>query len=596
MCYAAPMPVPIRILLALLAGWPLPALAQAAGPATPPAPAAPGAPVLSDAPFDPAPYLAPARWSDGCYGVTLSEPAGMKRNPGTASWLFQDGQVQYRISASFVLPPPRTDNQRPMAMSLKETQAVVLTNLTTGRAAARPLPNFTRDFLADKHPCSVSYALLQPQARRGNAQAPEAFLIGVGVLQVSPHCTLALTLACRVPTGAETELPQLVDAQRKLEAMLASARTTPESTLAAVREAQLTRGEAFLESLTPERTQAALAAFGPARLLRVAASAPGGPHDIGWMRWEMRHQDAAWYKEHPAAAAGVDKLRQPGVKVTVKSHTQSGECSADTDQSFFYADESGQVLAFLRKPPVKPGAGATQEELLAAVEASKHSFYDAWQRTTTFRSAGKDGAAKPQTVAEAGYLTLLPNSPGTGQLRVEWSGTTPPGLASFFSTNPDWRKKVDQLWDRVETTVKDSDGGLPVGGHPIKAKTDDGKNMNGDLTENKWPIPLDPRRPYLSQAQAALMPWLLPPDPGSYAFCFYSQEARRPGICLFKVAEARPDGSRAVFFRPALDQGEQVFEFDAAGKLRHIVPSPDMLLIPSTTEELSRIWKLGELR
>jgi len=548
-------PLATPLLLAALAH---PAWAQSAAPAPTSAPAAPASPSLSQASFDPAPYLAKTRWADGCYGVSMGEPAGMRRTAETAHWLFQEGPIQYGISASFILPPPRTNDERATPLALKDTLTAVLANLTNGQGAAIPLPQFTRDFLADKHPCTVAYALAQPQIhRRAGAPAQDAFLIGVGAIQINPRCHLALTLICRIPAGAADDLPYLVDAQRKLEAALGSVHTTPEEILATVRNAQLERGEQLLQSLTPDRTQAALADFGSPQLLRVVQHGA----DVGWAQWEMRHQDAHWYQTHRVQTADVDGLGQSGIKVAVKSHTQSADASADVTQTSFHPDRS---------------------------------VYDAWRRTTTWReNIAKTKSSVPpvpQTTSETGYLTRLPGRPEVAQLNVEWTGSTPAELSHFFSTNPDWRKPayLGKFWGGSV-----ANGDAPIDGRAISAGPDNGKNLNGDLTQKKWPIPLDPRRPYLSQAQAALMPWLLPADTAqSYAFCFYSQEAKHPGICLFKVAP-HADGTRTVVFRPALDQPEQAFELDAKGKLLHITPAPDIRLIPATTEEMARIWKLG---
>ncbi len=546
-------PPPLLALLVLIAA-PAPAQEGAA-----PAKAAPA--TLSQATFDPAAYLTGSRWADGCYGVSLIEPKNMRRSATSARWLNPGRGAEYDITLNFLLPPPRADNRPPQPLFLKDSAASMQGNLAGGLALATPLPDFTRDFEVEKHPCTVSYCLLQPKAKRNEAPA-DSFLVGIGVLQVTPYNHLVLRLVARIPAGTQGELPHLVEAQRTLEAMLKSARTTPESTLLALREAQLERGQQALSLLIPERITKAVP---PAHLLRIVQN----DKDMGWMRLALRQQDEAWYRTHPPKPDSVDGLGQPGLLVAVQTHTQSDDpkdgSAVDVQQTFFKSDASP---------------------------------YETWQRTTTWREA----KAAAQSSAEIGFL--LPPKDKTpaaiASLCVEWAGSTPANMANFFSANPQWRQTLDSQWNKIESGLSgiqrrpevQPPGRNNPRGRTVSADVDkDGKPIpiHGDLYKAKWGIPL--AQPYLSQAHAWLMPWLLPADRAqSYSFAFYSPESKRPGFCLLRVVPAG-DGSRQVFFRPALDQPEQVFSFDGHGKLLRIQLPDGTALIPASVEELARIWK-----
>ncbi len=509
--------------------------------------------------FDPKDYLGETHWADGCYGIWLTEPKHMRRSPPSARWIDPTKGAEYDITLNFLLPPPRADNQPPEPLSLQDTLVRLQGNLAGGAGEAVALPELSREFSVDKHPCAVSYCRIQLKAARNGAPA-DGFLVGIGVLKITDYNQLVLRMVARIPAGARGELPHLVEAKRTLEAMLQSVRTTPESTLLALRQAQLERGGTAAKLLTPQRIAKTVP---PAHLLRIV----NGGKDIGWMRLALRQQDDAWYAKHPPKPDSVDGLRQPGLLVAVQTHTQSDDPkdadAVDVQQTFFKSDASP---------------------------------YETWQRTTTWRPAG----APAQSSAEIGFFLPPRERAATAiaNLCVEYAGSTPANMANFFSTNPQWRQKMDSQWNKLDQNL----GGLRVAsgeqqgsaterGHTIAAARDNGQNIHGDLYKCKWGVPL--AQPYLAQAHAWLMPWLLPADSAqSYSFAFYSPESKRPGFCLFKVAPA-PDGSRQVFFRPALDQPEQVFSFDAQGKLLGIQLPDGTALIPASVEELARLWKFS---
>lgn len=512
--------------------------------APPPAAAADAPAGLSQAAFDPKDYLAQTRWTDGCYGVSLAEPKDMKRvnfpEPHSpARWTAKNGSVDCDITASFLLPSGHSEDKAAPELSLKNTAAFLLSNLTAGQGAAYPLPQFSRDLIADRHAVTVAYYLMKPLTRRNDAPA-DAFLTGAAIVRVNPRCHFMLRLTCRIPAGTQGELPFLMEAQRRLEAMAGSIRLVPEATMTALREAQLARGADVLARLP---ASAALP-LPPECLLRIVQD----DRDIGWMKLEARQQDKAWYAAHPPAGNSVDGLRTPGLKVTVRAHTQDAGAQADVLQSFFKSGDS---------------------------------LYESWQRTSTFRATAQEQAL---TASEMGSV-LPAQGKRPPMLQVEWAGTTPPGLAHFFRANPQWRQKQAERAVNTPGTAPKTE--LPRGA--IAATADAGKSLGGRLEKEYWEM----ARTSLSQAHAWLLPWLLPKDiPQSYAFAFYSPEAKHPGFCLFKVAPAA-DGSRAVAFRPALDQPEQVFQFGPDGQLRRIDLPDGTSLVPATAEKLAEIWKLA---
>lgn len=101
-----------------------------------------------------------------------------------------------------------------------------------------------------------------------------------------------------------------------------------------------------------------------------------------------------------------------------------------------------------------------------------------------------------------------------------------------------------------------------------------------------------PKDGYLSQPALYLISPLLPRD-GDNEYAFYSYYPNT-GTISFRTVRCvgKGDNSFTIYSRPAPDQAEQISEYNQAGLLTNRSLSEGRDVVPTTRQELARIWKV----
>lgn len=112
-------------------------------------------------------------------------------------------------------------------------------------------------------------------------------------------------------------------------------------------------------------------------------------------------------------------------------------------------------------------------------------------------------------------------------------------------------------------------------------------DLRGRVSEQAWVVP---ETAYLNQIQVWALSRVLPPEPAVYGFSAYHPRSGRPGLRTVEV-QLRPDGGRLVLDRPNSRLSPTRVVFDADGRFVESVDPAGLRTVPTTPEELARLWQ-----
>lgn len=360
----------------------------------------------------------------------------------------------------------------------------------------------------------------------------EPWLFGIALLQLDDTSMMVLRLEC--PRNA------FVPSICTFESMVHSVRVESAGDVSRRMRQWVDNGEALLASISDEQYEQALRAD---RLFRIVES----NRDIGYQRvWQRRH-DPGYYdalvqrlqRDNPdAQLEGVDAFRITGNAMVIQTHYEVGNTQIDTMQEYV-EDQNGVGEYWQIKSSLTD-------------KANPHSDYTgAWVET------GLRGMANF-------------NNKLVDRIQVVREGTPPRQMTEFVLA----RERDPERRLRFPSARPDM---VP----------------SGDMTRHSWATP---PKAYISAIDAMVLPALLPADrQATYAFFAYHIESTTIAWRIMRV-QPLDNGGKLVHLRPTIDLAEQTIEYDANNELVRWTFHDGRQMLPTTREELNRIWRARNTR
>jgi hypothetical protein len=257
----------------------------------------------------------PRRWSEPAFGISLLPPppeqAQIIDHPADGALLHIVGREGYLIIAS--LRETKTDVERDRAVADVVTQTLSI-------YPAKPMGQ-AHLLRAAERDVAVIYYRVDPSAGAGEkSAAPKAdpWLLGQTIVFLYPQQLLVFEI--RATTTALEKVNLVV------EALLDSLAVMPPEELAALRQAQLQRGDDWLKTVTADQLRAAAP---PERWLRILE----GDIDVGYLRYRCTEDEAVTRK---------------GLRLEMQSRVVQGLMATDFLANFFMADDGSTEIWSIR--------------------------------------------------------------------------------------------------------------------------------------------------------------------------------------------------------------------------------------------------------
>lgn len=509
----------------------------------------------SDPSVDADDWLAPSRWGEVRYGLTIRQPIDSLRleqpsDGALVRWVVpgelnitlevHQGLMADRSMQETIVNPDGSagaagDGSSVGFQPLRLDALVRDLTAAIETAVAQEVVNTgLHDWInVGEYNGYINYFVIHP---RGDGAQP--WLHGIALIKIDELNVIVMRMECQ-PQATELGL-------NTFEAMIHSIELEPTHDVMNRLREWMHAGNDFLDSITQDDR---LAAMQDDQLFRIREMVPGrgggiDEIDIGYTRIWQRHQGPAYYSQllaqlreddRDATLRGTDSFRINGNALVI--------------QTFFRAQ--GTELNRL-------------QECIQAVEGD--GIHEVWNLKTQLEQPGNPQSRAEGVWVETGVRDEIRPNGRTSINRIEVirEGTPPRQVLDYVLA----RERDPQRRLRFPSARPDA-------------------APSGDLGAMQWQTP---ERAYLSQVDAMLVPALLPADvERTYGFFVYHAESSSLAIRTMRV-ETTPEGGKYVFIRPTIDMAEQAMEYDANGTLIRWYFPDGRTMIRTTREELARIW------